>query len=77
LGRSSENLVRTFFLAARLSTAAIGLLDFAQFFGNEPAGYHLANILLHATNAVLVCALGVRLGLRFAWIGALVFLLHP
>jgi len=54
-----------------------GFWILAQFFGNEPAGYHLVNILLHATNAILVCALGVRLRLRFAWIGALVFLLHP
>lgn len=48
-----------------------------QFFGDWAAGYHFVNVLLHATNAVLLFVLGARLGLRFAWLGAALFLLHP
>lgn len=47
--------------------------------GLAPAGYHAANVLLHALNAVLVLALARRLGLS-SWAGtvaALLFAVHP
>ncbi len=46
-------------------------------FGDSAAGYHFANILLHAVNAVLLFLLGRRLGLPHAWTAAFLFLLHP
>ena len=43
----------------------------------HPPGYHLVNILLHATNASLILLLLRRLGLPGAWLAALLFALHP
>jgi len=47
------------------------------FWGLRPVGYHLVNILLHATNASLVLILLKRLALPGAWLAALLFALHP
>lgn len=45
----------------------------------NPFGYNLTNLVLHILNALLVLALGRRLGLRrwSATVAALVFALHP
>jgi hypothetical protein len=50
-----------------------------QLFGARTTGYHIVNILLHASNAVLLCALFRRTPLPFglAALGGLAFLLHP
>lgn len=48
-----------------------------QIFGEWAFGFHLVNVLLHAANAVLLCRLGLRIGIRYAWLGAMIFLLHP
>jgi tetratricopeptide (TPR) repeat protein len=47
--------------------------------GLDPAGYHLVNVLLHALCALLVLALGRRLGasLLAATAAALLFAVHP
>src|SRR5262249_16020430 len=41
--------------------------------------YHAGNVILHGANAVLACLLFERIGLgrRWAFVGALVFALHP
>jgi tetratricopeptide (TPR) repeat protein len=57
----------------------LGYMSIAQLFGPGPAGFHLANVLLHATNSVLVFLLLVDLT-RARWRSALVavlFAVHP
>ena len=48
-----------------------------QLWGNSAFGYHLINILLHATAACLFGRLLHRLAVPGAWFGALLFALHP
>lgn len=45
--------------------------------GDAPAGYHILNILLHATAASLFGVLLRRLAVPGAWLAALLFALHP
>ncbi|MEM7477644.1 MAG: tetratricopeptide repeat protein [Planctomycetota bacterium] len=48
-----------------------------QLFGQNAAGYHAVNILLHAFNGVLCLAILRRLNLRAAFWIALAFCIHP
>lgn len=50
-----------------------------KMFGEEPLGYHVTNILLHALSATLLIALFLRSGLPAgaAFLGGIFFLLHP
>ena len=54
------------------------MLDYTLW-GLKPAGYLLANVLLHYLNGVLVYLLLFRISGRKRWgfIGAFIFLLHP
>ena len=54
------------------------LLDY-QFFGLNPAGYHLQQVFWHGLNAFLLFILVKRLGGSgvVPWLAALVFLVHP
>ncbi len=47
--------------------------------GLDPRGFHLTNLLLHTATSVLIAVLVLRLGGRVlsAWLGSLLFLLHP
>jgi protein O-mannosyl-transferase len=45
--------------------------------GNHTFGYHLTNVFLHACSALLLWRLLRRLGVRWAGLGGLLFLVHP
>ncbi|HYA17958.1 MAG TPA: hypothetical protein VEF06_10850, partial [Bryobacteraceae bacterium] len=48
-----------------------------RLWGDTVLGYHLANVCLHATAALLVVLIVQRLALPGAWLAGLVFALHP
>lgn len=45
--------------------------------GNDTLGYHLTNVVLHTTSALLIWRLLSKFGLRLAWLGGLIFAIHP
>jgi Tfp pilus assembly protein PilF len=45
--------------------------------GNEPFGYHICNLALHLSSGFLIWRLLNRLGLRYGWLGGLLFVVHP
>lgn len=45
--------------------------------GGEPPGYHVTSLTLHLCSGFLIWRLLHRLGLRFGWLGGLLFVIHP
>jgi hypothetical protein len=45
--------------------------------GMDTLGYHLTNVVLHILSALLVWRLLSKFGLRLAWLGGLIFAIHP
>jgi len=45
--------------------------------GADTFGYHLTNVVLHLISSLLVWRLLDKFGLRLAWLGGLIFALHP
>ena len=48
-----------------------------RFFEDDPAGYHIVNILFHALAAILIYLSLRRLSMPGAWLAGMVFALHP
>jgi hypothetical protein len=48
-----------------------------QFWPDDTFCYHLTNVILHVSSALLVWHLLSKLGLRLAWLGGLLFTIHP
>jgi protein O-mannosyl-transferase len=48
-----------------------------QIWPNNPFCYHLTSLICHLASALLVWHLFTKLGIRLAWLGALVFTIHP
>ncbi len=46
-------------------------------FGNNPAGFHIVNIILQAVDALLVWLVLSRLKIPGAWLAGLIFAIHP
>ena len=48
-----------------------------RLWGADTLGYHLVNVLFHILGALLVWRLLAKLGLQLAWLGGLLFAVHP
>ena len=48
-----------------------------QFWGLDPLGYHVDNVLLHTINAIILWRVLIFLGIPATWLVSAIFALHP
>ncbi len=48
-----------------------------KLWGKDTLGYHVTNVVLHLLSALLLWRLLLKFGLRLAWLGGLIFVIHP
>lgn len=48
-----------------------------RLWGNHTLGYHVTNVILHLASAFLFWRLLAKFRLRLAWLGGLIFIIHP
>jgi len=48
-----------------------------RLFGEDTTGYHIVSLVLHLLSAFLLWRLLAKLRLRYAWVGGLIFVVHP
>ncbi len=48
-----------------------------RLFGEDTSGYHVVSLVLHLLSAFLLWRLLAKFGLRHAWVGGLIFAVHP
>lgn len=71
-----NNLFNVWF-AGDFSLSTVGWWAQWRLWGEHPAGYHVVNLLLQATSAVLLWRLLNRLKIPGAWLAAALFAVHP
>lgn len=74
---TGEANLRSLWLAADFPLTTVALWLQWLLWGKHATGYHVVNVLLHAGGSVLLWRVLARLGIPGAWLGALLFALHP